>query len=234
MSTQTEVIGHRGWPELHPDNTLPGFIAAASVCDAVEMDVRRSSDGKLVLAHDAFLGELAVATTPWSLLAEVDLGGGAKPCLLDEALAAIPGTPALLEIKNMPGEVGYEPDHRLGLEAGAMARSSDIVTSFNWATVDAVRTAFPDALTGLNVGGLGDLRDSTEHCRERGHRYLMPDVDLVLASSDDLPADIAVGVWSTRSGETYERHIGELVNQGVWGIITDDPPTTIDLLGSLT
>lgn len=234
MSRQIAVIGHRGWRERHPDNSLPGLIAAAVVCDAVEVDVRRSADGKLVLAHDPEIGGLTVASTPWSVLAEVELGGGAKPCLLDEALAALPGIPVLIEIKNTPGESGYEPDHRLGLEAAAMARPSDVLISFNWATVDSVRTTFPERLTGLNVGILGDLEDATRHCRQMGHGYLIPDADLVLARAEPLPDAIDVVVWSSSGVETDPLSVGELVSKGVWGIITNDPPTTIDLLRSPT
>ncbi|MEX2133109.1 MAG: glycerophosphodiester phosphodiesterase [Acidimicrobiia bacterium] len=234
MTRQISVIGHRGWRGRHPDNSLLGLVAAAAVCDAVEVDVRRSADGKLVLAHDSSIGGLTVTTTPWSVLAEVELGGGARPCLLDEALAALPGTPVLIEIKNAPGERGYEPDHRLGLEAAAMSRPSDVLISFNWATIDSVRTTFPDVHTGLNVGILGNLDDAIQHCREGGHGYLMPDADLVLARAEPLSDGIDLAVWSSRQVETDERSLGELVSKGVWGIITDDPPNTIDLLRSLT
>lgn len=234
MSRQIAIIGHRGWRARHPDNSLPGLIAAAGVCDAVEVDVRRSLDGKLVLAHDPDIGGLAVATTPWRILAEVELGGGARPCLLDEALAALPGTPVLIEIKNTPGENGYEPDHRLALEAAAMSRPSDVVISFNWATTGAVSQTFPDVLTGLNVGTLGDVDDAIQHCTEGGHRYLIPEADLVLARVDPLPEGIVVAVWSSRQVIADERALGELVSKGVWGIISDDPQNTMDLLRSVT
>jgi len=233
VSRQIAVIGHRGWRSRHPDNSLPGLMAAAAVCDAVEVDVRRSLDGKLVLAHDPDIGGLSVATTPWGVLAEVELGGGARPCLLDEALAALPDTPVLIEIKNAPGVSGYEPDHRLGLEAAAMSRPSDVLISFNWATIETVRTTFPEVLTGLNVGVLGSLDDAIEHCRKGGHRFLVPDADLVLASGGELAEDIEVVVWSPRQVETDQRSLGELVSKSVWGIITDDPANTIDLLRSL-
>ncbi len=233
MSRQVNVIGHRGWRGRYPDNSLPGLIAAAEVCDAVETDVRRSADGKLVLSHDPSIGGLELATTPWSVLAEVELGGGAKPCLLDEALAALPETPVLIEIKNAPGESGHEPDHRLGLEAASMSRPFDIVISFNWATIDLVRSTFPEVVTGINVGMAGSLHDALEHCREGGHSYLMPDADLVLARIEPLPEGVDVAVWSTRQVEADERSLSELVSKGVWGIITDDPQHTVDFLRSL-
>ena len=88
MTELPVVVGHRGWPRRFPDNTLTGFLAASAVADAIELDVRRSADGKLVLSHDPTLAGLVVSETPWSVLAELDLGDGHKPALLDEALAA--------------------------------------------------------------------------------------------------------------------------------------------------
>jgi glycerophosphoryl diester phosphodiesterase len=233
LSYGLEVIGHRGWPSRYPDNTLPGFISAAPFCDGVEMDVRRSIDGKLALSHDTHLGQLEVSTTPWSFLSEVDLGNGAKPCLLDEALAALPDTPAFIEIKNTPGERGYEPDHRLALEAAALSRPTDVIISFNWASVNEVRRIFPDTLTGLNVGVFGSLDEAIRHGAEAGHQYLVPDVDLVKGSTTPIPDGFRVAVWSTRAGEAFETSIDELVSTGVSGIITDDPPSTRDLIGSI-
>ena len=64
MSSLPAIVGHRGWPARFPDNTLAGFLAVTAVADAVELDVRRSADGKLVLAHDPILQGLEVAVKP--------------------------------------------------------------------------------------------------------------------------------------------------------------------------
>jgi glycerophosphoryl diester phosphodiesterase len=48
------IGGHRGAPDVTPENTLVSFQAALDVgTEYVEMDVRRSSDGHLVVLHDA-------------------------------------------------------------------------------------------------------------------------------------------------------------------------------------
>jgi glycerophosphoryl diester phosphodiesterase len=48
------VISHRGEHLHHPENTLPAFQEAIRVgADFFELDVRTTSDGKLVLMHDA-------------------------------------------------------------------------------------------------------------------------------------------------------------------------------------
>ncbi len=48
------VISHRGEHLHHPENTMPAFEEAVRVgADYFELDVRTTSDGKLVLMHDA-------------------------------------------------------------------------------------------------------------------------------------------------------------------------------------
>ncbi|MBO4219578.1 MAG: glycerophosphodiester phosphodiesterase [Clostridia bacterium] len=50
------VAGHRGWPEIYPENTLDSFRAALKTgVDMIETDVRISADGEPVLIHDATL-----------------------------------------------------------------------------------------------------------------------------------------------------------------------------------
>ena len=47
------VISHRGEHLHHPENTLPAFRAALEAgADFIEVDVRTTSDGKLVVMHD--------------------------------------------------------------------------------------------------------------------------------------------------------------------------------------
>ncbi|HEY5890177.1 MAG TPA: glycerophosphodiester phosphodiesterase [Acidimicrobiia bacterium] len=233
MSSEISVIGHRGMPTKFPDNSLPGFVAAARICDRVELDIRRSLDGKLVLSHDPTIGGLSVNDTPWSVLAEIDLGQGVKPCLFDEALAALPDTPVLIEVKNSPADPGYEADSRLALEAASRTRPFDAIISFNWESVERVRHYFPDVATGLNVGGLGDLGDAVSRCLDGGHRYLVPDVDLLMTAGGVAPPGVETFVWSSQRFHDFASGLDELVSFGVSGIITDDPESTRALIRSL-
>lgn len=224
MHARIAVIGHRGWPARYPDNTLSGLIAASDVADTLEVDVRRSGDGKLVLSHDPSLAGMSVPGTSWSRLAELDLGNGHHPTLLDEALAALPYTPFQLEVKNVPIDPGFEPDHRIALEAAERARQGDVVTSFNPESLAAVRRVFPDVVTGLCVPAALDLEESIEHCRRAGHGVLVPEHSLVERDWDD---DLAVFPWTVNDpGRAIE-----LVECGVTGIITDHPGQISDALG---
>ena len=71
------VVGHRGVPTLHQENSLAGFRRAVSLgIDAVELDVQLTQDGRAVVCHDADLrrltGErLRVSEISWSRLAKL-------------------------------------------------------------------------------------------------------------------------------------------------------------------
>ncbi len=221
MSGLPTIIGHRGWPARFPDNTLAGFLAVTAVADAVELDVRRSADGKLLLAHDPVLQGLEVARHPWPVLAELDLGDGHRPALLDEVIGSIRPIPVQIEVKNVPWQPGYEPDHRLGLEAAERAQPGDVVTSFNWETVGAVRRVFPDVATGVAVGAHSDLKYAVAHCLDVGHRVLVPEESLVTEETAELMG--SSGLESFPWTVNDPTRAVELAELGVSGIITDDP-----------
>ena len=210
------LIGHRGWPTRFPENTLSGFLAAATVADGVEMDIRRSADGKLVLSHDPFVGGVPVSTNAWSELAELDVGDGHHPALLDEVLAALPTTSVQLEVKNWPTDAGFEPDHRIALEVAERARPGDLVTGFNPDSLATVRRVFPDVPTGLCVSAFVALDEAVKNCLDGGHTALVPALSLI---TGELNVDLAVFPWTVNEPERAR----ELVEFGVTGIITDDP-----------
>jgi len=65
------IIAHRGASARFRENTVEAFLAAARLgADGVELDVRRSADGALVVHHDALLpggdpiSNVAVANLP--------------------------------------------------------------------------------------------------------------------------------------------------------------------------
>src|SRR6516165_3353371 len=61
------VIGHRGYPQLAPENTLPSFkLAMAAGADLVELDYHHTKDGKLIVIHDSALDRTTDAANRWS------------------------------------------------------------------------------------------------------------------------------------------------------------------------
>jgi glycerophosphoryl diester phosphodiesterase len=107
------VVGHRGASAYLPDNTMESFRQAiADGADMIELDVRKTSDGELVLYHDWYLDSdfgvskpAAVAT--FDELAAFCLTRGIRLTTLDEVLAELAGIISLnIELK----AGGYEQD----------------------------------------------------------------------------------------------------------------------------
>lgn len=93
------LLGHRGDPEHHPENTLESFLSAIRCgADGVELDVQVSRDGVPVVIHDATLdrttrGRGEVAAHTWQELD--DLG---VPTLVD-VLQALRDRVVAVELK---------------------------------------------------------------------------------------------------------------------------------------
>jgi glycerophosphoryl diester phosphodiesterase len=101
---QIAVIAHRGEHRAHPENTLPAFQAAIDAgADFFELDVRTTSDGRLVLMHDAKVdrttnGSGAVREMTFDQIRALDAGAkfdpkfaGTRAPSFEEALAVAHG-----------------------------------------------------------------------------------------------------------------------------------------------
>lgn len=140
------LLGHRGTPTLHRENTLAGFQAALDAgLDGVELDVRRMQDGALVIHHDAHLPD-------GRLLPGLHSDG--RPDYvptLDQALAWAADTGAYVNV-----EIKYEvarPDDRVGRTLDAIRAHGltgrVIVSSFNPWVLAAARRLAPQIERGL-------------------------------------------------------------------------------------
>jgi glycerophosphoryl diester phosphodiesterase len=60
------VIGHRGFSQFAPENTLPSFkFATLASADLVELDYHHSKDGALIVIHDYDLDRTTDAVAKW-------------------------------------------------------------------------------------------------------------------------------------------------------------------------
>lgn len=127
MSQSFLRMGHRGAAAYATENTLSS-IQSAIECgvDMVEIDVRKTRDGVLVLAHEPFLkgqgNKVKVARATYQQLKKVCLPGGEVVPTLEEALLFMRGkTQVNLDVK----VGGIEDDlvglvKRLGMESQVM------------------------------------------------------------------------------------------------------------------
>lgn len=189
----------------------------------IEIDVRASRDGLLVLSHDPRIAGVPVSATSWNELARLDLGTGVTPTTLPEVLEAVGRHPLNIELKHMPGDAGFDAAALWPLDAARLARSFDIVTCFYWPTVDRIRSELATT-TGLLVGRHTALDVALVAATAGNHGWIMAEWPLV---SDD-PADavamlaadgLELGVWTVNDEEAALR----LLTAGAGALITDDP-----------
>jgi len=163
------VIGHRGASGLAPENTLQSFaLALEQGADALEFDVRVSSDGVPVVLHDSTLARTCdrrepVETLSAQAIAGADAGfhftldGGLSwPCrgqqigipTVAQVLERFPKTPLLIEVKEVRAA---GPLARIIREQGATDRV--VVASFLESALEPFRET-PEIPTGASRQGI--------------------------------------------------------------------------------
>jgi glycerophosphoryl diester phosphodiesterase len=107
-------MGHRGWRDRYPENTLVSFEAALSLgCEALELDLHLCRDGEIVVIHDETVdrttnGEGSVHRMSLAELQALDAGSWfarefacARIPTLREVLERIPSDlPLFAEVKD--------------------------------------------------------------------------------------------------------------------------------------
>jgi glycerophosphoryl diester phosphodiesterase len=138
------VIAHRGGHLRGvPENSLEAFEGAiAAGADLIELDIRRTADGALVVTHDPRLDGLVVARTP---VAELRARAQPPP-LLVEVVGQLAGRIGLdVELK----EAGYEAVVLAALQPSLDAGPPVLLSSFRPDAVAAVRRLAPQLPAGL-------------------------------------------------------------------------------------
>jgi glycerophosphoryl diester phosphodiesterase len=223
----TAVLAHRGRTgEGGPaENTIEAFLAARRLgVDGVELDVRLSADGALVVHHDPLvaggraLAETALRDLPTSV-----------PLLID-VLEACEGLLVNVEIKNAPGEPGYDPGGALALQvAGELGdggwTDQVVVSSFSQPTVDAVRSADPRLAVGWLLAPGTDAAGAIPTALERGYQAVHPFVSDVTTPVVEAArqAGLAITVWTVNADEDLRA----MVALGVDALITDRPAVAL-------
>jgi len=156
------VVAHRGWPQRFPENTLASFRAALALgVDAVELDVRLTKDGRLVVMHDADTkrttgigGRLSERTL--DEVKRLDAGrwfgpefAGERIPTLDEVMDLVAGKAALaIEVKPSGKRGAERVVEALAPLVGAY-RGPVVVHSFDAGFLREFRRAAPATDTGL-------------------------------------------------------------------------------------
>jgi glycerophosphoryl diester phosphodiesterase len=226
------VTAQRGHARAAPENTLSAIRKAIdSGADYAEVDVQRTADGVLVLAHDRDLKRVAgdprrVEKLTYDEIRKLDVGSWFDPAFAGERV------PTLAEvIKLSRGRIKlnialrfFSPDRRLAREAARLVRDEDfepdcLVTSFEYDALLEVKRHNPRLRTGLIVTkALGNLsRLEVEVLSVQASAL----TDAMLRAAHR--AGMEVHVWTVNDPGEMVR----LIKRGVDNLLTSDPDLAI-------
>lgn len=221
-----QVLAHRGASRAERENTLAAFRRAGEMgAQAVELDVRRTSDGVLIVHHNPHLADAR-------LIAEVthaDLPEHVPT--LSDALDACAGMWVNVEIKNDPSEPDFDSTESIADEtiAHLLARDDDarwLISCFRMETIDRCRALAPHIATAfLCVEAPEGIADTLV---TKGHLALHPWVNALTRHTLDTchAAGVQVNTWTCDD----PARMAELVEWGIDGICTNVPDVALTVI----
>jgi glycerophosphoryl diester phosphodiesterase len=210
------AIAHRGEPVGHRENTLPAFVAAMDLgADMVEIDLRRTRDGAIVVLHDQTLERL------WGVSASVGDVDLADVVALGEGDVRIPTLPDVLSAVRLPLMVDFTRREVVagGLEAvraaGALERC--LFVTGNVAALQQLRAQSSEVRIGLTW--MDGPEPPLALLRELGAEYWNPMFGLVTPEGVEAVhgAGLSVSTWTVDEPEDMTR----LLDAGVDAMVSN-------------
>lgn len=215
------ITGHRGALGSEPENTLRSFRrAVADGCDEIELDLRVTADGELVVMHDADVdrttnGHGPVSSLTFAELRALDAGLGETVPTWAETVEAV-SVRFQAEVK-APEAVPLLAE---SLKDPALAART-LVTSSSADILLAMRQLLPSAATGLILGLTPAVDEILARVGAASATWALCGITgLTVEAVATLHAhDIAVTAWPVPDPAVY----AQAVRLGVDGITTDHP-----------
>lgn len=217
------IIAHRGrvdGGQVGAENSAEALRSAlAAGADGVEVDVRASADGVLVLHHNPFHAGRRIEESRY---ADLD----PPICTLEEAIELCVGALLVAELKVVPR---VDPTRAIArLAADALVRVPGVVvSSFDPLALDVVRERAPELRRALLGGRFTRLGRLTRSARSLG-------IDLVhlhgsnlrgVGSVLDPRAGVEVWSWAVEDRSAFETQF----RLGIGGVITDRPKVALSV-----
>lgn len=230
------LVAHRGAVGPgQPENTLAAFRQAiASGAEAIEIDLRGTKDGEIVVIHDATVdrttnGSGAVAEQTLAQLRQLDAGRGERIPTYQEVLRLVSGTGIVLLLDIKKGGV-LDRQKVIRMTEDHYAVANVIVGSRNLDDLKTFRALSPGLRT---LGFVDEIEDVAP--------FVAGGVDIIRLWPEWIYANPAlVGrvhelgrqVWAT-AGDAPSAELEKLVRLGVRGILVDQPEVMNELLAEL-
>ena len=243
------AIAHQGGGELWPENTLYAFAKAEELgVDVLEMDLRATVDGEIVVMHDARVdrttdGSGRVDQMTLAEIRELDagyvkdasgqslhLGQGLTVPTLEEVLSRFSTARLILEMKEFTPALAAE---LCGVLTRREAKERVLIASFGHDSMSAFREACPTVATSTTMREglllyplyrmrLASLYRSPAVALQIREEYVEPRL-LELADAFNLK----VQVWTINKEADMKR----LLDMGVQGIMTGYPDRLLRVMG---
>jgi len=191
----TNLIAHRGYSAMAPENTLASLQAALEQpIVGIEFDVHLSADGIPVVIHDATVdrttnGQGKVAEKTVAQLQALDAGSWfdsrfAQETIptLEEVLALVSETPVQLYIELKSPQNWSSQSARKLIKQLDQWRDCCIIASFDHQFIATVRKQFPQFRTGYGIADPKQYSQSYLATLNLSNTVLLPHFSLILKS----------------------------------------------------
>lgn len=238
------VVAHRGASSTHAENTLASFEEAMRLgAQILELDVRLSRDGVLIVMHDAaverttdgtgFVHELTAAE-----IASLHGPDGTTVPTFADVLEAVSGRAGLaVEIKNIPGDPAFDAAREpivdaVHAELGRVGFDGPVlVISFNPSSIAASKAIAPGVPTGLLTTDMVDPREALAYAAAQGHDMVLPGSRAAIPAGASFveevhAAGLRVGTWTIDDPSTARM----LFERGFDAVASNDPAMALGVL----
>jgi glycerophosphoryl diester phosphodiesterase len=238
------IFAHRGAKNHAPENTLAAFrLAVAQGAPAIELDVKLTSDGEIVVFHDRTLERTTNGTgrlqdKTLAALKELDAGSYFSPTFKEEPIPTLTevfeavGHKVFIniELTNYATPKDQLPDKVAALVERFGLQTAIMFSSFNHLALQRARQLLPSVPLGLlaSPGLLGAPARSWIGRRWVAYQALHPAIRDVKPGLIKQAHQLGhrVYVYTVNARQDMLR----LFKEGVDGIFTDDSPLAFDVL----
>ncbi|AFZ14582.1 glycerophosphoryl diester phosphodiesterase [Crinalium epipsammum PCC 9333] len=241
---ELEIIAHRGYSAIAPENTMAAFYAAIQhQADSIEFDVQLSADGVPVIIHDATLdrttnGTGKVIETTLKQLKELDAGSWFNPVFAKEKIPTfqellssiksaktqnLPNLKKLIyaEVKQADFWATTNIEKFLKIIIEKKSETQCIVACFNHNFLEKVRKYHPTIKLGYLVASVEEYTEKLPKAAADGNAMMLSQYNILLnypcLVQDTINMGVEVGVWTVDKQEEFQ----QLTNLGIQRIVTN-------------
>ena len=229
-----DVVAHRGFHKSAPENSIAAVKAAKDLgVFGAEIDVWRTTDGRLVVNHDAKINNIVIQNSAYDKLKDVKLSNGESLPTLEAMLDCIgkdSKTKLIIEIKTHNSQ---EKQQAAATDVVSLVKSKGMdkvveYIAFDYETCKVLAAADKSATVGYLNGDKSPAEVAADgiKCVDYQLKVFNSNPTWIKEAQDK---SVIVNVWTVNS----DSDIISAVAKGVDRITTDNPDRIAELAGLL-